>query len=131
MTPTAPETDALAVFGVDADSSTPPYRQLHDSVVSAVSDGRLLPGQKLPTIRSLAAHLGLAANTVAGAYRALEEAGVVEGRGRAGTFVALGRDPVGSAARRVALEAVQQLHRLGIDEASAREALDEAVGAVY
>ena len=41
----------------------------------------------LPTVRALAADLGLAANTVAKAYRALETDGVIETRGRAGTFV--------------------------------------------
>lgn len=131
MTQAARESEALAVFGIDAGSAAPPFRQIHDAVVGAVSDGRLLPGQKLPTIRALAAHLGVAVNTAAGAYRALEADGVVEGRGRAGTFIALGGDPVGSAARRVALEAAARLRELGLDAAAARAALDEAVGATY
>ncbi|MBL3687606.1 GntR family transcriptional regulator [Leucobacter zeae] len=131
MTQAARESEALAVFGIDAGSADPPFRQIHDAVVGAVSDGRLLPGQKLPTIRALAAHLGVAVNTAAGAYRALEADGVVEGRGRAGTFIALGGDPVGSAARRVALEAAARLRELGLDAAAARAALDAAVGATY
>ena len=49
--------------------------------------GRLTPGTKLPTVRGLAAELGLAANTIARAYRELEGLGVIETRGRAGSVV--------------------------------------------
>lgn len=117
------------VFRVDATSSSPPYRQLHDAVVTALADGRLHPGEKLPTVRALATQLGLAANTVAAAYRALEEAGVVEGRGRAGTFVRLGDDPIEAEARRIALDAVDRLSALGVDGDRAIRILTEAVRA--
>jgi len=53
-----------------------------------VASGRLVPGQRLPTIRQLATELGLAKGTVARAYRELESSGIIEGRGRAGTYVA-------------------------------------------
>ncbi|MFC7765798.1 GntR family transcriptional regulator [Leucobacter soli] len=106
--------DPLALFAIDASAPTPPFRQLHEQVVSAVADGRLLPGTRLPTVRALAAHLGLAVNTVAGAYRSLEAAGVVEGRGRAGTFVRLGDDPVEARAREIALRAATEFRGLGI-----------------
>ncbi|EUA73194.1 bacterial regulatory s, gntR family protein [Mycobacterium xenopi 4042] len=42
----------------------------------------------MPTVRELAGQLHLAVNTVARAYRELEGAGIVETRGRFGTFVA-------------------------------------------
>ena len=123
------ETDpqSLTMFVVDASADSPPYRQLHDSVVRGISEGRLLPGQRLPTTRALATHLGLAVNTVAGAYRALEQSGIVEGRGRAGTFVALGNDPIASAARTIAIDAVSRLRELGLDRDDARQILSEAV----
>ena len=47
----------------------------------------LPPGTRLPTVRALAETLGVAANTVARAYRELEHAGVVTTRGRSGTVV--------------------------------------------
>ncbi len=53
-----------------------------------VLNGSLAPGQRLEPVRSLAASLGLAPNTVAAAYRILGDRGVVVGRGRRGTFVA-------------------------------------------
>lgn len=129
MTDSAAAPNPLAVFTLDPTSDAPPYRQLHDAVVTALTSGALLPGQRLPTVRGLADHLGLAANTVASAYKSLEEAGVVEGRGRAGTFVRLGDDPVDAEARRIALEAAEKLHRLGVERDRALRLLAETFDA--
>lgn len=114
---------------IDAASAVPPFRQLHDAVVAAISAGTLSPGARLPTVRGLATELGLAANTVASAYRSLEAAGIVEGRGRAGTFVQLGDDPVDSGARRIAIEAAAKLAALGVDRGRALELLGDAFDA--
>lgn len=57
------------------------------SVEVGVRDGHLRPGRTLPAVRRLAADLGVAAGTVAAAYRRLRERGVVETGGRAGTVV--------------------------------------------
>ena len=72
---------------IDQTSAVPPFEQLRSRVAAQVTAGSLPAGAKLPTVRALAADLGLAANTVAKAYRALETDGVIETRGRAGTFV--------------------------------------------
>ena len=74
-------------LSIDATSGVAPYEQLRAAVAAGVADGTLPAGSKLPTVRGLAADLGLAVNTVAKAYRALESDGVIETRGRAGTFV--------------------------------------------
>lgn len=126
MAPTPPDSELLAVFSFDAHSGVPPYRQLHETVITAVREGRLRPGTRLPTVRALAAHLGLAANTVAAAYRALEVSGIIEGRGRAGTFVRLGDDPIEAEARRLTLDMADRLRQLGVDEARAIHLLGEA-----
>lgn len=52
-----------------------------------VTDGTLAPGERLPTVRDMAAELGLSTGTIAAAWRALAQAGVVTSRGRSGTFV--------------------------------------------
>jgi DNA-binding transcriptional regulator YhcF (GntR family) len=83
-------------LSVDGKSSTPIFEQLRVTVIGAVRDGRLPAGARLPTVRELAADLGLAVNTVARTYRELETAGIVETRGRQGTFVAR-RDPTDAA----------------------------------
>jgi GntR family transcriptional regulator len=72
---------------VDAASDVAPYEQLRTQLARLVAGGELEPGQKLPTVRQLAADLGLAANTVARAYRELEADGVISTQGRRGTFV--------------------------------------------
>lgn len=62
--------------------------RLGDALTSRILSGRLAPGSRLPTVRELAAELGLAPNTVAKAYRGLEAEGYLQARGRHGTFVA-------------------------------------------
>jgi GntR family transcriptional regulator/MocR family aminotransferase len=59
------------------------YRALR----SAIADGRLQPGDRVPPSRSLATELGLSRNTVAAAYDRLTAEGFVVGRAGAGTFV--------------------------------------------
>lgn len=58
------------------------------SVRGLLDLGRLGPGDPLPSVRGLAADLGLNRNTVIAAYRQLSAAGILETRGRAGTRVA-------------------------------------------
>ena len=60
-------------------------------IARLVTDGTLEPGERLPTVRQVAADLGLSTGTVAAAWRTLAEAGVVTSRGRAGTFVRAAR----------------------------------------
>jgi DNA-binding transcriptional regulator YhcF (GntR family) len=74
-------------LSIDADSATAPFEQVRTQIASAVAAGRLSAGTKLPTVRRLAADLGLAANTVARAYRELEGDAVITTHGRRGTFV--------------------------------------------
>jgi DNA-binding transcriptional regulator YhcF (GntR family) len=70
---------------------TPPYEQVRRQLAGHIATGRLMAGSRLPPVRQLAADLGLAAGTVARAYRELEEAGLITtGRAR-GTHVTQGR----------------------------------------
>lgn len=73
---------------VDLRSTTPPYEQIRAQISALAAVGSLAPGSRLPTVRSLAADLGIAPGTVARAYKELEAAGVVEARRRGGTFIA-------------------------------------------
>jgi DNA-binding transcriptional regulator YhcF (GntR family) len=73
---------------VDPASPVPAYRQIRQQIEGLVASGALGAGARLPTIRQLAADLGLARNTVARVYRELEAAGVVVTGARTGTVVA-------------------------------------------
>ena len=100
---------------VDPNAPEPPYEQVREQVRAQVETGALTPGTKLPTVRALAADLGLATNTVARAYRELEALGVIETRGRAGSVVTGGG--LDRAAREAAHAYAEQLRALGLDEA--------------
>ena len=98
------------------DTVGPPYTRLRDDIRRRIEAGELLPGDKLPTVRGSAELLGLAPNTVARAYRELERAGWIVGRGRAGTFVAdeapeqqAGRDDELAAAAKVFFKRAERL----------------------
>jgi DNA-binding transcriptional regulator YhcF (GntR family) len=109
----------MALVVLDPASSAPPYEQVRSQIAEAVRSGRLRPAARLPTVRRLAGDLGLAVNTVARAYRELELAGLVETRGRQGTFVA---GPP-SETRQLAVDAartfLRRMGELGFDRAEA------------
>lgn len=89
----------MIAISVDPSSNEAPFEQVRRQIAAATSAGHLEPGHKLPTVRQLAADLGLAINTVARAYRELESDHIIETHGRRGTFVATrhGESPTTSA----------------------------------
>ena len=91
---------------VDVRAATPPYEQIRSQIAAYVDAGLLTEGTRLPTMRALAADLGVATGTVARAYAELEAAGLVASRRRTGTVVT---------GRRPALPAEQRLQRTADD----------------
>ena len=100
----------------DADPRAP-YEQIRARIAAGVAAEELKPGDRLPTVRRLAEDLGVAANTVARAYRELEAAGVIETRGRAGSFVT--GDRVGREAKEAAVAYLERTRALGLSAAEA------------
>lgn len=82
----------VKALAINASSTVPPYEQVRTGLLDLIHRNRLPVGAKLPTVRGLAAALGVSANTVARAYKELEQAGVVTARPRLGTVVARGGD---------------------------------------
>ncbi|WP_018532419.1 MULTISPECIES: GntR family transcriptional regulator [unclassified Streptomyces] len=113
------------------DDSAAPYEQVRAQISEQARGGVLPVGYKLPTVRGLAEELGLAANTVAKAYRALESDGVIETRGRNGTFIASARDAASREASTAAQVFAERVRRLGLSEEAALEAARDAVRAAY
>ena len=113
----------MLAIEVDPDGATPPYEQVRTQIAAAVHRGELAACAKLPTVRALAEQLGLAANTVARAYRELEADGVVVTEGRRGTFVRSGvLDGTADAAdevRAAAADYVRAARRAGLTRAEA------------
>lgn len=72
---------------VDTTDHTPPYEQIRQQITARVVQRSLPPGARLPSVRQLAADLGIAPGTVARAYRALEADGLINIRLRGGAHV--------------------------------------------
>ena len=113
-------------------SPVPPFEQVRGQISLMVAAGQLRPGDRLPTIRSLAHELGISNGTVARAYRELDYAGIVSSKGRGGTVVA-DEPPVAFevAERRERLEAaaaafVHEARQLGVGPTDSLEAIGAA-----
>jgi len=72
---------------IDKQSGIPIYIQLGERIRLLIREGKLQAGQAMPTVRSLAVHLGINANTVARVYRELQNDGVLRLERGVGTFV--------------------------------------------
>lgn len=128
---------------VDPHSLTPPSQQLVAAVLDAIAAGELRPGDKLPSVRGLAAEALVNPNTVAKAFRDLEHLGATEGRNGAGVFVTVAGPDVARGIRlaetlaalrdaaQLALRAghdASLLHGVLDDAAHARDAQQETTG---
>jgi DNA-binding transcriptional regulator YhcF (GntR family) len=101
---------------VDVSSGVAPWRQIRDQLTALIAGGLLPVGARLPTIRQLAMDLGLAAGTVARAYRELEADGVLHTARRRGTVVgASPADPPADQVTALTEEYVARVRALGAD----------------
>ncbi|MDR1429336.1 MAG: GntR family transcriptional regulator [Spirochaetaceae bacterium] len=80
-------THRSAAFTLDASGGVPLYRQIIQQVEYAVLSGRMRPGDRLPTIRSLAVALRINPNTIAKSYGELEIRGIIVTRVGKGTYI--------------------------------------------
>jgi GntR family transcriptional regulator len=112
---------------LDFRNKSPIYAQIGRQVTDLVARGDLAPGDQLPTVRTLAAELGVNFNTVARAYRRLDDAGVISTQHGRGTYV------VGKPRRRrrggaqalegLALDYLSEAERRGFDAQAALAAV--------
>lgn len=112
---------------IDSSAAKPLFDQLRTQIIDGIREGALEPGSRLPTVRELAGQLGLAVNTTARAYRELEVAGILETRGRFGTFVARA-DPADAAMAAAANAYVDAARTLGLGKAAALRYVETAFG---
>jgi len=114
-------------IAIDADSAVPPYEQVRLRIADLAASGELAAGHKLPPVRRLATDLGLAANTVARAYRELEQAGLVETRGRLGTVITARAARVPADAQKAAQRYAEHTRSLGLTPEAALELVRAAL----
>jgi len=72
---------------VDLKSTIPLYEQIAHQVLELIERGEIKPGDQLPTIRELAVELGINFNTVARAYRMLDQGSVISTQQGRGTYI--------------------------------------------
>ena len=113
-------------IGLDSASGVPFYRQVIQQIERAVLAGKLLPGDRLPTIRSLAIELKINPNTIAKAYGELEIRGIVITQVGSGTYVSDRKPPApedGLAAKigEAVARFMRDMAALGVDRAAVVE----------
>jgi GntR family transcriptional regulator len=119
---------------VDAQDPTPPYEQLHRQLATAIAFGALASGTRLPSVRQLAADLGIATGTVMRAYSELESRGLVTTRRGGGTIVAETPGVLTPEERQRLLDSqatafVANARLLGVSDEAVGEAVRRASGA--
>ncbi len=75
------------LFQLDEKASIPIWLQLKNRFIYLITSGHYLPGDQLPTVRSMAADIEINYNTVSKVYRSLEEDGYIVSHHRQGVFV--------------------------------------------
>jgi GntR family transcriptional regulator len=100
-------------FTIDNASDRAVYQQIVDQVKRDIALGRLVKGEKLPTVRQLAAQLAINPNTIAKAYRLLEREGIITTKPGAGAFVANLDTTLSRAVRRKLI--CEQVERIIVD----------------
>jgi len=102
-------TNKKLILQIDFRSGLPIYTQIVNQVQAQVAGGILEPGNQLPTVRALAEELRVNFNTVARAYRILDEARIISTQQGRGTFIIETPPPkVTERLRRESLEALTQ-----------------------
>jgi GntR family transcriptional regulator len=116
-------------FLLDPKDPRPIYVQIIDEMRRALVVGTLAPDDPLPSVRQLASDLRVNPNTVSQAYRELERQGVVEVRRGQGTYVvqaSVNGSQRRTLARDVALRALRDAHRNGLDAEELMQAIRSA-----
>ncbi len=115
----------------------PLYLQLIEQVKRAIALGTLLPGEQLPTVKSLALELTVNPNTVARVYRELERDGVIDTSPGRGSFVRTdgaafeSRRAVGEVATAAFEAAVREAKSLGLSRDETHDLMARSIARWY
>ncbi len=106
----------LKDWKIELHSGIPAYKQIANRLTSAMADGTLAHGDRLPTIREVHEVLGVNPNTVAKAYRELALKGLIEGQRGFGSYVKLD-DPVSTLPEQKKKAKLKELYQRMLTEA--------------
>jgi GntR family transcriptional regulator len=112
-------------IAIDRKADVPVGVQLGWALCAQIRDGRLAPGEQLPTLREMAEATGLNVNTVRAVYRRLEQRGLIDSQQGSGTFVA-GAPRHAAAVSSIAANAASEARETGLDPRDVAAALDVA-----
>ena len=105
------------VIAINEYSDIPIYIQIRNQIVLGISDGRLAPGEQLPTVRGLAEEMGVNSMTVNKAYQMLKQEGYIQGDRRCGTVICpRAAAPLPHALRENLLLALSEAKAAGVSE---------------
>lgn len=114
------------MFQIDFASRIPIYEQICSNIIKLASAGVFKPGDKLPPVRILASQLGINPNTVAKAYRDLENGGYIYSTVGRGSFLS-DKLTVDSAQKIIALDeykrAAKEAYLFGVSQEEMTEIL--------
>lgn len=118
---------------VDANDKRPLYQQIADGVKALIARGELREGMTLPSVRQVANDLGVNLNTVAVAYRQLQEEGLLRVRHGAGAIVSsrVARDVEDEELRKPLRTALTQLILGGRKDREIVAAVQEELGMIH
>jgi len=114
---------------IDFRSGLPIYTQIVNQVQTQVASGILQPGDQLPTVRALAEELRVNFNTIARAYRILDEARIISTQQGRGTFIT--EVPSPSVTEKLRQKALQALTERYILEAMRLEFSKEEIREMF
>jgi GntR family transcriptional regulator len=98
---------------IDNASDRPVYQQIIDQVKRDIALGRIIKNEKLPTVRQLASQIAINPNTIAKAYRQLEQQGIIVTKAGAGAFVANLDSNLSRSVRKKVIS--EELERVAVD----------------
>lgn len=118
---------------IDFRSGIPIYLQVVERIKEHIASGRLSPGTQLPTVRALAQELRVNFNTIARAYRILDETGIISTQQGRGTYIM--NIPPPEITEKIRQEALQALtlrflaeaERIGVEPDALRQILLEKI----
>jgi GntR family transcriptional regulator len=126
------DTGKIINFTLDQANGTPIYRQIIQHIEYAILSGRMKPGDRLPTIRSLAVELKTNPNTIAKAYGELEIRGILATQVGSGTYISdkkpvIEDDSLNRKIREVLGRFVQELKALGVEKRELVKLIDSYI----